>query len=215
MALYDPGAHAALATVYGNHDVGVCAHVVAAWTLEMLGESAEAMALSRAGLDLAARLRHPFTEALALVFAAHLHRFRGDAEAASAGRGDVDAAGVEGTGAGRRRTVVGQDVRGGQGNVASSCRPSHSHVAETPPPVKVSGTERGHRLPAACPALPRTFRPERANFIAWCGALLADKHLCQNVTTGLASQGKSLPVSAICLPERAGMFVADVSPLGL
>lgn len=82
MALYDPGAHAALATVYGNHDVGVCARVVAAWACEMVGEPEEAVRVSQDGLDLASRLGHPFTEALALVFAAHLHRFRGDPEAA-------------------------------------------------------------------------------------------------------------------------------------
>jgi predicted ATPase len=86
-ALYEPR-HAALATVYGNHDPGVCARVMAAWTLELLGEPDEAAAADRAALDLAARLHHPFTETLALVFAAHRHRFRGDAEAvlAHAGR---------------------------------------------------------------------------------------------------------------------------------
>ncbi|MGH7384323.1 MAG: hypothetical protein ACREKG_04005, partial [Candidatus Rokuibacteriota bacterium] len=80
IAIYEPP-HAALAAVYGNHDPGVCAHVMAAWTLELLGDSGRAAAASRAALDLAARLRHPFTETLAFVFAAHLHRFRGDAEA--------------------------------------------------------------------------------------------------------------------------------------
>ncbi|MGH7415041.1 MAG: hypothetical protein ACREKJ_12660, partial [Candidatus Rokuibacteriota bacterium] len=86
-ALYEPP-HAALAAMYGNHDPGVCAHVMAAWTLELLGDSDEAAAASRAALDLAARLRHPFTETFAFVFAAHLHRFRGDPEAvlAHAGR---------------------------------------------------------------------------------------------------------------------------------
>jgi DNA-binding winged helix-turn-helix (wHTH) protein/tetratricopeptide (TPR) repeat protein len=79
-ALYEPR-HAALAAEYGNHDPGVCAHVMAAWTLELLGEPDEAAAAGRAALDLAAELRHPFTESLALVFAAHRHRFRGDADA--------------------------------------------------------------------------------------------------------------------------------------
>ncbi len=82
IALYEPDAHAAMATVYGNHDAGVCARVVGAWTLELLGNSEEAIGMSGDAIALAARLRHPFTEALAFVFAAHLHRFRGDAEAA-------------------------------------------------------------------------------------------------------------------------------------
>jgi DNA-binding winged helix-turn-helix (wHTH) protein/predicted ATPase len=87
IAIYEPP-HAALAAEYGNHDPGVCAQVMAAWTLELLGESGEAAAASRNALDLAGRLRHPVTETLALVFAAHLHCFRGDAEAvlAHAGR---------------------------------------------------------------------------------------------------------------------------------
>jgi DNA-binding winged helix-turn-helix (wHTH) protein/predicted ATPase len=79
-ALYEPR-HAALAAEYGNHDPGVCAQVMTAWALELLDEPDEATAAIRAALDLAARLHHPVTETLALVFAAHLQRFRGDAEA--------------------------------------------------------------------------------------------------------------------------------------
>jgi DNA-binding winged helix-turn-helix (wHTH) protein/predicted ATPase len=84
IALYEPDAHAGLAALYGNHDPGVCARVMAAWTLELLGEPEEAVRTLGSAIELARRLQHPFTEALAYVFAAHLQRFRGDPEAAMA-----------------------------------------------------------------------------------------------------------------------------------
>jgi predicted ATPase len=68
--------------LYGNHDAGNCARNFGALTLELLGLPDEALALSREALAAARSFAHPFTEALALVFAAFLHRVRGDGPAA-------------------------------------------------------------------------------------------------------------------------------------
>ena len=80
IALYEPDLHAGLATAYGNHDPGTCARWFGAWALELLGKPEEALGMGRDALALAARLRHPFSEALALTFAAFLHCVRGDVD---------------------------------------------------------------------------------------------------------------------------------------
>jgi predicted ATPase len=78
VALYDPGPHASLAAVYGNHDPAVCALGHAAWALELAGEPEEASRQSEDALALARALGHPFSEAHALLYGARLHQFRGD-----------------------------------------------------------------------------------------------------------------------------------------
>lgn len=78
LALYDADRHASLAAVYGNHDPGVCALGHGAWALELSGEPEEASRKSAEALALARRLRHPFSEAHALLYAARLPQFRGD-----------------------------------------------------------------------------------------------------------------------------------------
>ena len=71
IALYDPARHAALASVYGNHDAGTCCRMVGAWTLGLLGFPDSAVALSREAIALAERLGHPFNLALAHLSAAY------------------------------------------------------------------------------------------------------------------------------------------------
>src|SRR5262249_30833604 len=60
--------------LYGNHDAGVCARNFGALTLELLGFPDEALAMSDDAIATARSFAHPFTEALALDFAAFLHR---------------------------------------------------------------------------------------------------------------------------------------------
>jgi predicted ATPase/DNA-binding winged helix-turn-helix (wHTH) protein len=78
IALYDADRHASLASLYGDHDAGVCGLSMGAWALELLGETEEADRHSRDALALARRLGHPFSETQALLVAVFLHRLRGD-----------------------------------------------------------------------------------------------------------------------------------------
>jgi predicted ATPase/DNA-binding winged helix-turn-helix (wHTH) protein len=78
LAMYDPGRHAGLAAVFGNHDPGVCALGHGAWALELLGEPGPASRKSAEAIALADRLEHPFSKAHALLYGARLHQFRGD-----------------------------------------------------------------------------------------------------------------------------------------
>jgi predicted ATPase len=76
--LYDHALHASLASVYGNHDPGVCCRAIGAWVLELLGEGEMASQWSDDAIALARTLGHPFSEAHALIFAAFLYRERRD-----------------------------------------------------------------------------------------------------------------------------------------
>jgi DNA-binding winged helix-turn-helix (wHTH) protein/tetratricopeptide (TPR) repeat protein len=84
IALYDREQHAFLASMYGNHDPGVCGRVLGAWALELLGESEQAARHSQEAIALARTLDHPFTHAHALVFAAFLRRERGELDVSRA-----------------------------------------------------------------------------------------------------------------------------------
>jgi adenylate cyclase len=81
IALYEPQAHGALASLYGNHDAGVCARNFGAWALVLLGWPDRAAETSRAAIQLAQQLGHPFSQVLALFFGAAVHQFRGEAPA--------------------------------------------------------------------------------------------------------------------------------------
>jgi len=89
IALYEPDLHAGLAAAYGNHDAGMCARWFGSWALELLGEPDEADHMTTSSLQLGARLRHPFSEAAAPIFAAFVYGARGDVDAvrAEAARG--------------------------------------------------------------------------------------------------------------------------------
>ncbi|HXR77321.1 MAG TPA: AAA family ATPase [Bryobacteraceae bacterium] len=67
--LYDQHRHAATAATYGNHDAGVCARLFLARTLALLGRTADAVRASDDAVVLARALEHPFSLALAHVFA--------------------------------------------------------------------------------------------------------------------------------------------------
>ena len=67
--LYDPRRHAATAATYGNHDAGVCARLFLARASALLGRSGDAVRASDDAVALAQALEHPFSLALAHVFA--------------------------------------------------------------------------------------------------------------------------------------------------
>jgi hypothetical protein len=75
LALYDPGQHRAHAFQYGR-DPAVDYHAYAGLVLWLLGYPDQARARVSAALHLARDLSHPFTLALALLWAAWVHQFR-------------------------------------------------------------------------------------------------------------------------------------------
>jgi len=76
--LYDRPKHHSLAFVYGGYDPAVASLAFAAWDLWMLGQPEEAVARSEQSMALANSLRQPFSQAVALAFAAMLHHARHD-----------------------------------------------------------------------------------------------------------------------------------------
>jgi len=75
VAAYVPEAHHANASL-SCQDVGVTSRSVLSMVLELLGEPEGALARSREAVELAERLRHPFSHAYALGCAAWLHAYR-------------------------------------------------------------------------------------------------------------------------------------------
>jgi predicted ATPase len=67
--LYDRDRHAATAATYGNHDAGVCARLFLAWASAIIGRTADAVRTSDDAVVLAGAVEHPFSMALAHVFA--------------------------------------------------------------------------------------------------------------------------------------------------
>jgi tetratricopeptide (TPR) repeat protein len=76
--LYDRKKHHLLAFIYGGYDPAVASLAYAAWDLWMLGHPEQAVARSNESLTLAESLHHPFSQAIALSFAAMLHHWRHD-----------------------------------------------------------------------------------------------------------------------------------------
>jgi DNA-binding winged helix-turn-helix (wHTH) protein/predicted ATPase len=81
-ALYSGAAHSAHSLAYGNHDAGVCSRLFASRALALQGRLAAAVRMAAAAVEQARELDHPFTRALALVFAASVHHTARDAERA-------------------------------------------------------------------------------------------------------------------------------------
>lgn len=75
-ALYDAAAHAALASLYGNHDPGMCSRGFGAWTLGLLGFPERALEGVAAAGALSERLGDPFNLAWGHYYAAVVHQFR-------------------------------------------------------------------------------------------------------------------------------------------
>ena len=143
-----PSSTAPHAFLYG-HDPGVACLSYAALTLWYLGYPDQALKRSHEALTLAQELSHPFSLALALSFAAMLHQFRREGQAAQeraeAADYTLDRAGVSvlvsdgnypaGLGAGRAGTGRGRDC------------------PDTPGPGRLPG-HRGRAVAAvfSCPA---------------------------------------------------------------
>jgi DNA-binding winged helix-turn-helix (wHTH) protein/predicted ATPase len=72
--LYEVGQHAGLAARFGNHDAGGCSRWFHALALALHGDLIAARATSQAAIKLTEELDHPFSQALALFFAAMLHQ---------------------------------------------------------------------------------------------------------------------------------------------
>jgi predicted ATPase len=81
IALYNPQQHGSLAFVYGQ-DLAVTCRAWAALTLWLLGYPDQALESIHGALSLARELAHPLSLAYALDWAAMLHRFRREADAA-------------------------------------------------------------------------------------------------------------------------------------
>ncbi len=82
MTLYDPRKHRSLVLPYSVADPGVVCLSYAAWTLWHLGYPDQAMKKSHEALTLARELSHPFSLAFAMDFAAWLHQYRREGQAA-------------------------------------------------------------------------------------------------------------------------------------
>ena len=81
IALYDPQRHRSHAFLYG-HEPGVACLSYAAWILWFLGYPDQALQRIHEALTLAQELSHPFSLAYALSYAAMLHQFRREGQAA-------------------------------------------------------------------------------------------------------------------------------------
>jgi predicted ATPase len=81
IALYNPQQHHSLAFLYGD-DPGVVCRSYAAFALWFLGYPAQALKRSQEALTLAQELSYPFSLAFALSFAAMLHQYRREGQAA-------------------------------------------------------------------------------------------------------------------------------------
>jgi DNA-binding winged helix-turn-helix (wHTH) protein/predicted ATPase len=78
LGMYDSDRHAWLAATYGSHDPGTCSHNFLGWALALRGRSDEAHRISLESIALARQLRHPFSLALTLFFAAATDHARRD-----------------------------------------------------------------------------------------------------------------------------------------
>jgi predicted ATPase len=77
---YDPRQHATLAHMFGS-DIGVFSLMYDAHALWHLGHTKQANRRSQEALALADELTHPFSQTIALIYAATLDQFQGDAKA--------------------------------------------------------------------------------------------------------------------------------------
>jgi predicted ATPase len=83
LSLYEGAAQSTNPFAFGNHDAGVCSRSFKARALALAGEIDTAIAASDEAILMGKRLGHPFSEALAQVFAASVHHVIRDAAATS------------------------------------------------------------------------------------------------------------------------------------
>jgi DNA-binding winged helix-turn-helix (wHTH) protein/predicted ATPase len=82
IAVYEPERHASMAAKYGAHDACVCAKNFVARAAVLAGRTAFAARMSDEAIAHARELAHPFSIALALIFAAFMHQARRDLQGA-------------------------------------------------------------------------------------------------------------------------------------
>jgi predicted ATPase len=82
IARYDPAEHPSYEHLWGSQDPGVSALFYLGFVLVSLGYPDQALTRAREAVALARELSHPFSEALALSGLVHLHRMRGEPQAA-------------------------------------------------------------------------------------------------------------------------------------
>jgi class 3 adenylate cyclase/predicted ATPase len=81
IAHYDPEQHRTLISLYGQ-DPGMACLTYAAWDLWLLGYPDQALRNINKALSLTRDISHPYSQAVALSFAARLHQLRREAQAA-------------------------------------------------------------------------------------------------------------------------------------
>src|SRR5262249_12687282 len=80
--LYETGKHAAMAARFGNHDAGACGRWFHAVALALHGDLEAARGVSQGAIRHTEEIGHPFSQALALFFAAMLQQIIRDQTAA-------------------------------------------------------------------------------------------------------------------------------------
>ncbi len=78
LQLYSESRDSANLSSFGNHDARVCSHMFRARALALMGQTQEAVRSSQDSLAFAEHLAHPFSHALALVFASGLSQLLQD-----------------------------------------------------------------------------------------------------------------------------------------
>jgi predicted ATPase len=84
LVLFDPMVHQAMASQYGNHDAGCCAHNFTGMAQALTGNGEAAKATLDISLTAAEKLDDPFTLALTLYFASAVSQILDDVAAAAA-----------------------------------------------------------------------------------------------------------------------------------
>jgi DNA-binding SARP family transcriptional activator len=88
-ALYDPTRHRDLTLLYGDHDPGVCCRTIDACRLWLTGFPDQGLAAIEDAVRLARQGAHPHTMGRAIWYAAVLHFWRGETDAARARAAEV------------------------------------------------------------------------------------------------------------------------------
>ena len=88
-ALYDPTKHRGLTFLYGDHDPGVCCRTIEAGRLWLTGFPDQALSAIEDAVRLARQGAHPHTMGRAICYAAVLHYWRGEIDAARARAAEV------------------------------------------------------------------------------------------------------------------------------
>ena len=88
-ALYDPTKHRGLTFLYGDHDPGVCCRTIEAGRLWLTGFPDQALPAIEDAVRLARQGAHPHTMGRAICYAAVLHYWRGEIDAARARAAEV------------------------------------------------------------------------------------------------------------------------------